>query len=242
MQRQLILDVGNTSLRYALFEGDVLLRSALHTHDALYVAFEEHIINVDRCFMATVAPDVAARWLKRLALPCPVTTLHHSDIPLRNHTSAPERVGIDRLINAYAAYRKSGGAIVVDAGSAITWDVVSPAGEFLGGAIAPGPGLSLRALHAYTERLPDVPVPSHLPETPLGRSSEEAILSGVAYGMLGMIAEVTRRLADELDFSPSLYLTGGYGVLIKEELGKLGYVHDENLTLRGIALAGAALS
>ena len=120
----------------------------------------------------------------------------------------PETVGIDRLAAATAAYRRyREGAVVVDVGTAITVDAVSSGGVYLGGAIAPGLRLALRALATGTNLLPDVALKP--PGRAIGTSTPECIRSGVIYGAVGLVDALTRRMLGSLTESARIIGTGG---------------------------------
>jgi type III pantothenate kinase len=158
-------------------------------------------------------------------------------LPLRVELDRPEAVGIDRLLDAVAvnARRQPGRpAIIVDAGSAITVDAVSADGAFLGGAIAVGLGLAARALHECTYWLPLVNVTA--PAAPLGRSTPDAMHSGLFWGAVGAVRELVRQLASSLGGSPELFLTGGDAVLIAPHVDPAAHLAPD-LTLHGIYLA-----
>jgi type III pantothenate kinase len=126
---------------------------------------------------------------------------------------------------------------VVDVGSAITVDLVSANGAFLGGAIAPGIGMSARALHAFTDLLPLVEtLELAAPPPALGVSTLTAMRSGLFWGAVGTIRELTARLCAALDQTAEVFLTGGAGPAVAELLGR-EVRHIPHLTLAGIALS-----
>ncbi|MFV0446071.1 MAG: type III pantothenate kinase [Planctomycetaceae bacterium] len=130
--------------------------------------------------------------------PQPVLLPERSAFPLRMRVDFPEKVGIDRLLNAIAAnqLRRAGqAAVVVSSGTATTVDYVAPDGSFCGGAILPGFELSARALHEYTALLPLIPLDVVLQEPPdeLGRNTEAALRSGLYWGHVGAVRELVRR-------------------------------------------------
>ncbi len=153
------------------------------------------------------------------------------DVDLPN----PEKVGVDRILNAAAAYERIKDAVaVVDAGTAITVDCVSPEGVFLGGAILPGLALSARVLHEQTALLPEVKVDR--PDWVYGKDTSQAIQAGIYYGTVGAIRELIERYASELRAWPVTIVTGGDGELICAACDFIqAYVAD--LTLRGIELS-----
>ena len=135
------------------------------------------------------------------------------EIPIANKTEFPERVGVDRLLNALAAYRlKKSAVVVVDAGTAITVDAVSAKGEFLGGAIAPGLPLAAFSLAEKTSLLPLVKVSK--PSSVIGRNTEEAIKSGVFWGTVGLVDALVGRVLKELDEEAPVVATGGDAPLL----------------------------
>ncbi|HZZ43522.1 MAG TPA: type III pantothenate kinase [Tepidisphaeraceae bacterium] len=130
------------------------------------------------------------------------------DLPVKVLTESPSTTGVDRVLNIAAAYEQMQKAcIVVDAGTAITIDVCNDAGEFLGGAIAPGASLQLASLHRHTAQLPLVPFET--PTDPIARSTDQAILHGVYHGIRGMLKELVELYATHLGHWPDVIATGG---------------------------------
>jgi len=146
----------------------------------------------------------------------------------------PKEVGADRIANTLAAFRKYGGpAIVIDLGTAVTYDAISAAGEYLGGAISPGVGISLDALLAHTAKL--VRVELVAPDAVIGRSTVSAIQSGLLWGFVGQIEGMVRRITDELGGTARVIATGGQAGMV----AGLTHVIDEvdpQLTLEGLRL------
>jgi len=163
----------------------------------------------------------------------------HTDLPLVVAIDEPQRVGIDRLAGAAAAgaiKRAGRPAIVVDCGTAATVNVVSAAGEFLGGAILPGPALMARALAEGTSRLPEVAALDHAPPPPMpGRSTQDAIAAGIGWGIRGAIARVVAEARAAVGGDADVILTGGWRAAVRDALP--GAVEVPELVLAGIALA-----
>ena len=178
-------------------------------------------------------------WLRSTAPDSRVTLLASGDLPLRVALERPDMVGVDRLLDAVAANCLRGAgrpAVVIDVGSAITVDLVSADGVFRGGAIAPGIGMSAQALHTFTDLLPLVDM-SELVEPPpaLGTSTVAAMQSGLYWGAVGMIRQLTQELTAGMARPPHVFLTGGAGPAVAELLGpETQYI--PHLTLAGIAL------
>jgi type III pantothenate kinase len=146
----------------------------------------------------------------------------------------PYEVGADRLVNAVAAYERFGGACaVVDFGTGINFDAVSEAGEYLGGAIAPGVEISLSALTERGARIPRIDLAQ--PDAAIGRSTRGAIQSGVVYGFAGMVDGIAGRIEAELGEGTPFVATGGLAGSIVPFCEKIDEV-DDLLTLTGLRL------
>jgi len=146
----------------------------------------------------------------------------------------PSEVGADRIVNAVAAFHEYGGpCVVVDLGTAITFDAVSASGRYLGGLICPGVGLAAEALFAKTARLPLVDFRE--PEKLIGTNTVGSIQSGLYYGAIGIIDGILERLIEELGPQTRVVGTGGQAGLITPGSRYLKEV-DEDLTLKGLEL------
>ncbi len=146
----------------------------------------------------------------------------------------PREVGADRICNAVAAFNKYGGpSIVCDFGTATTFTAVSREGDFLGGAIAPGIGISLEALAEHTAQLPRIDLEK--PRSAIGRSTVAAMQAGVFYGFVGQVEEIVRRIQRELGEPATVIATGGWARLLAEELSCIHH-HDPLLTLEGLRI------
>lgn len=146
----------------------------------------------------------------------------------------PHEVGADRIVNAVAAVHAYGAPVLVlDFGTATTFDVVSAKGEYLGGVIAPGLGISAEALFQRAARLMrvDVKKPAHL----IGRTTEESVQSGLFYGYVSLVEGVVRRLRAEMGGEAPVVATGGLAPVFQQELTFLTAV-DPHLTLTGLRL------
>jgi type III pantothenate kinase len=146
----------------------------------------------------------------------------------------PHEVGADRIVNAVAAVARYGAPVLVlDFGTATTFDVVGPKGEYLGGVIAPGLGISAEALFEKAARLYRVDV--RAPSRVIGRNTEESIQSGLFHGYASLVEGVVRRIRAELGVSAPVVATGGLAAVFEKELGFLDAV-DPGLTLEGLRL------
>ena len=150
------------------------------------------------------------------------------------HYDNPAEVGADRIVNAVAAFEKYGGpCVVVDFGTATTFDCVSPKGEYLGGIICPGIGISADALFERTARLPRVEI--RKPARVIGSNTVGSLQSGLYYGYLGLMDGILERLLAELGQETTVTATGGLGPMIGTGSKYIKHV-DEFLTLEGLRI------
>jgi type III pantothenate kinase len=146
----------------------------------------------------------------------------------------PREVGADRIVNAVAGFEKHHqGLIICDLGTATTLDVVTPKGEFLGGVITPGIGISAEALVQRTAKLPRIEIVK--PPKVVGRNTVEAMQAGLFFGYVGLLQELIRRMKAELDFPVKVIATGGLAPLIVPECDLIQEI-DPDLTLHGLRL------
>ena len=146
----------------------------------------------------------------------------------------PREIGADRLVNAVAGYAKVGGAcVVVDFGTAITYDPVSERGEYLGGIISPGVEISLEALTSRAAKLPHIDLGA--PRSLIGKTTVDAIRSGIIYGFAGQVDAIVGRLRAELGEDTETIATGGLAAHIVPHTDTIDEV-DDLLTLNGLKL------
>jgi len=176
------------------------------------------------CVIAGSDPDRRDHLLEHwpATVPAPLVIRNATQIPVTADVDFPAKVGIDRLLNAWAAQfllTPSQSAIIVDSGTATTVDLVTPGPVFRGGSILPGLRLAARALHDYTARLPLLDVDESLIQLPAvpGRNTEDAIMAGLFLGQLGAVREIADRLTQALQSiapntaPPRLIVSGGGG-------------------------------
>ena len=195
------------------------------------------VASVDHIIISSVVPPldstllrVAESYFKRK--PLFVEPGIHTGMPLL--VDNPSEVGADRVVNGVAAFTKYGGpCVVVDFGTATTFDVISARGEFLGGAIAPGLGISADALFSRAARLARVDV--RKPARAIGTNTATNVQSGLFYGYLGLVDGILERIAAEIAGSPVIIATGGLARLIAPESRYITET-DDMLTLDGLRL------
>src|SRR4051794_5978103 len=241
----LAIDVGNTQTVFGLFDGEELVEQrrvateAQRTGDELVVLLRGLLggTEVDGiCLSSTVPPltrsyeELAERWPARLLVVGPGI---RTGIQLRYDD--PRELGPDRIANAVAARERHGApAIVVDFGTSTNFDVVSAAGEYAGGVLAPGIEVSMDALFARAARLTKVPFEA--PERVIGRSTTAALQSGLVYGFAGQVDAIATRIRDELGAADApVIATGGLAELIAPHASTITAL-DRELTLQGLRL------
>ena len=237
----LAIDVGNTNVRFAqIRDGDVASSHAMPTPSAANRGeLDADIAEADEIVMVSVVPDVSAAILRVAAgRGIPVLVANEATIPIEIRVNNPATVGDDRLLNAYAALRFHGApAIVVDLGTATTFDVVAADGAFVGGAIAAGASLGLDALARGTAQLPRVPLV--IPPTAIGTDTITAMQSGAVIGHSGLVHVLIRAISDELVAAggppPKVILTGGLSTTDWAQAIPSVDVIDPYLTLEGLA-------
>ena len=156
-------------------------------------------------------------------------------VPIKNRYKNPKQVGQDRLVGAYGAIQLYGKPlIVIDLGTAITFDVVSPKGEYLGGAIVPGIRLSAESLFLKTALLPKIAIKA--PKSVVGRTTEESILSGLFYGYGSLCQGFIDLISKQMRRKPKVVMTGGHTHLMKKFVSPKIRIIDEHLVHKGLAL------
>lgn len=245
----LAVDIGNSSTVVGVFaRGQLVERWRLSTYPdatsdelALRLAgllrfADLTFADVDGAVVASVVPtateafrQVAEDYLR----PPPVVVEPGVRTGLALRVDNPRDLGADRIVNAVAAYDLYGGpTVVVDFGTATQFDVVNGAGEFVGGAIAPGVATSSEALVRRTARLPTVETVT--PPAAIGRSTVTALQSGIVFGAAGQVDGIVERIVRELGPGVTTVATGGLAAAVLDACTSIDH-HDPSLTLKGLA-------
>jgi len=146
----------------------------------------------------------------------------------------PKEIGADRIVNAVAAYEEYGGPIIiVDFGTATTFCAVNSAGDYLGGSIAPGIGISSEALFTKAAKLPRIEIAR--PKSVIGKNTVVSMQSGIFFGYVGQVDEIVRRMKMEMESCPKVIATGGLAELISTESKQIQII-DKYLTLKGLRI------
>ena len=246
----LVVDAGNTNVVFAVHDGASwrgiwrIATEPQRTSDE-YAVWLLTLINlsglkrgeIDRTVIGTVVP-AALYHLRRLCRDWfstePLIARFDLDWGFGIKVPNPAEVGADRLLNSLAAHRAYGGPLVViDFGTATTFDVIDETGAYLGGVIAPGINLSIEALHTAAARLPRIGIGR--PQAVIGRSTIPAMQSGIYWGYVGLIEGLVTRIQAEYDQKLKVVATGGLAPLLAEGTTIIGTVAPD-LTLDGLRL------
>jgi len=246
----LALDAGNSNITIGAFDGRKLASQwrlrTVHEQTAdewgilLHNLFEPaglDIATVEGMIISSVVPPIdstLAFMAQRYFHTQPMFVGARTDLGLTIRYDKPYEVGADRLVNGVAGFNKYGGpCVVVDLGTTINFDVISKDAEYLGGAIAVGPGISLQALFSRTARLPLVDF--RQPKDVVGTNTVASIQSGLYYGTIGMIDGILERVLEKMGPETKTIATGGQAHLIAAGSRFIKTV-DEHLTLEGLQM------
>lgn len=240
----LTTDIGNTNITLGLFDGDKYVNEFRLASDKDLTGEEyENILKslfkdycIDGCVIGSVVEELNIKFkravdnafnLKSVFVDCDV------NLGIKIATDNPREVGADRLANAVAVANKYDGAvIVIDFGTATTFDIINSKGEFVGGVIAPGINTQMKCLKTSTSKLPKIDV--SISQSAIGHNTTEAILSGVIRGTACMVDGLVAQCEKELGEKATLIATGGYCGLIANYLKRPFDDVNQILTLEGL--------
>jgi type III pantothenate kinase len=252
----LAIDIGNTNIVFGVFEGTRLITHFRLSTDHRRTQ-DEHGVLLGAMLVGAGLDPKAVRHVVMASVVPPLTETLRGMCKDRLHVEAlvigpgvktgmpilydnPKEVGADRVVNSVAAYERERatpggphGLIVVDFGTATTFDVVSPKGEYLGGAISPGVMIAAEALYEHAAKLPRVDLV--MPPTAIGKSTVMSMRSGILFGYAGLVDGMVERIKQELDFTPKVLATGGLAPVVASCAHSIESV-DEFLTLEGLRL------
>ncbi len=244
----LAIDVGNTNTVFALIEDEKAVAqwrtatSSQRTADEYAVWLHQlmqmsgfDLGQIERCIISTVVPQSLfhLRNLARRHLSVEPFIAEAENIPdVGVRIPKPSEVGADRLVNAAGAFVKYGGPlIVVDSGTATTFDIVGDDGAFEGGVISPGINLSMQALHDAAARLPRIAIEQ--PDNVIGTDTVSAMQSGIFWGYIGLIEGLVDRIKQEYPKPMKVVATGGISSLFEGATKSIDYF-DPELTIAGL--------
>jgi len=246
----LVIDIGNTNTVLGVYDGKVLVdhwrirTEREKTADEWGILFRDlfrfdHIDmkDFDGMIVSSVVPpvlDMLQEMAEKYFHVKPLIVGADIETGMVISYDHPAEVGADRIVNAVAAYdRYRRSAIVVDFGTATTFDYVSSRGKYMGGAIAPGIGISAEALFQRTSKLPRIEITK--PGKVVGKNTIQSMQSGIFFGYVGLVDEIVRRMKKETKSNPKVIATGGLAGLIAGESETIEEV-NEFLTLEGLRI------
>jgi type III pantothenate kinase len=252
----LTFDIGNTNIVIGLFDDDKLIKkwrlpsSTKKSADdyavdliELFLTDKIDCLKISGCIIGSVVPvliglinEAVKKFLpEEIAKKILILGEDKTHLPIEIKIKNKNEVGHDRLINSIAGFKKFGGnLIIVDFGTATTFDVVGEGGEYLGGVIAPGINLSLKALHDATAQLPRISVKQQ--KNVIGTTTIEAMNSGVYFGYISLIEGMIERIEKELNHKNTHIITGGLAEIFKDALTNSVKHHEPDLTLEGLRI------
>ncbi len=242
----LTIDIGNTSIKLGVFEDNALLEEFRLASDKELSQDEYEVLlrtlfksyKISGCILGSVVEELnekITRAVRNVFNTEPLVLNSDTETGLKIKLKNPKEAGADRIANACAAYvNYSKPCIVIDFGTAISFDIVNSGGEFIGGVIAPGLKLQMNALNKFTSKLPKIDVA--ISPSAIGDNTTDAILSGVIRGTACMIDGLVKQCEKELGEKAIIVATGGYSGLISNYLEKPFDFINPTLTLEGLRI------
>lgn len=249
----MVVDVGNSNMVNGIYDGEKLLHSwristdKRKTSDEYGIELEQLLSHfgiakeeLEDVIIASVVPNLMhtlPSMCRRFLNIDPIIVGEGTRTGMEIKYDNPKEVGADRIVNAVAGYERYGGPLIlIDIGTAITHDVVSKDGKYLGGAIAPGIGVSMEALFMRTAKLPKVELQT--PKSAIGKTTARSMQAGAVYGFIGLIDNITKEILKEMGLTKDqcrIIGTGGYSELIALNSEYIEKV-DKMLTLEGLRI------
>ena len=233
MKKILAIDIGNTNITVGLFKGSRLVKKYKISTRSRFLGFQR----ADEAVISSVVPNALPRVLtalKRSGIRKIRIAGRHIKVPIRNMYTVKVQVGQDRLVNAFAARSLYGApCVIIDFGTAVTFDCVSKRGEYLGGLILPGIEMSLQGLYDRTALLPNVKLKAS--SSIIGKDTVSSIRGGILFGLGATADGLVSRYRKILGTSLKVIATGGNAALVKKYTKSIRII-DEDLTLKGLFL------
>ncbi|MGD8836327.1 MAG: type III pantothenate kinase [Desulfobacteraceae bacterium] len=247
----LVIDVGNTNTVMGVFDGRTIkcswrIRTEPNTTEDEFNVLAAALFNqaglafehIDQCIISCVVPPIVTILntfcKKYLGRPAQwVDAKSYPGMPILGNN--PNEVGADRIVNAVAAYeRYKTSLIIIDFGTATTFDAISQRGEYMGGAISPGIAISAEALYTHASKLPRVEL-FKPPAAVVGKDTISCIQSGIIFGYAGLVDGIVQRMKAEMQSDPVVVATGGLALLIRHVTDTIEAV-EPDLTIEGLRI------
>ncbi|MBC8163750.1 MAG: type III pantothenate kinase [Roseiflexaceae bacterium] len=246
----LTIDIGNTNIKFGVYTGEVLVAHWRIATERQRLADEYAVIirnlflldgigieQIAGCAISCVVPPLTGQFrdlVRNLLGVEPLFASSRVETGLRYSIDTPNELGADRVCNSLAAYRRHGSPVIAVAfGTATALDIVVGEGEYIGGAIAPGIGISADALFRLAAKLYSVELVR--PPSAIGKNTAHYMQSGLILGYAGLVEGLVRRIGDELGYRPKVIATGGLADVIAAETDAINVV-EPMLTLEGLRL------
>ncbi len=249
----LAVDIGNTNIVFGLIEKESIdYKWRINTDSKrsaddyavdmveFFLTNKIDCLKISGCIIASVVPSLSPTIIlavkKFLSEEIEIKLIGENIFPkIEILLQNKQEIGHDRLVNAIAGYKKFGGnLIIIDFGTATTFDIVGSCGEYLGGVISPGVNLSLKALSDMTAKLPRISLRPQ--KNVIGKTTIEAMNSGVYFGYQAMISGMVEKIEQELGYKTTKIITGGLAEVFKDALKSLNVFYEPNLTIEGLAM------
>lgn len=252
----LVIDIGNTNTVMGIFEDDRLIkdwriRTVRNTTEDefnvlvsnLFIQSQIQVRDIGKIIISSVVPPmdtILDSFCRKYIGHAPSWVKPSSYSGMPNLYSNPAEVGADRIVNAVAAYRKyNTSLIIIDFGTATTFDAISSKGEYLGGAISPGIMIASEALFQNASKLPRVDI-LFPPDTVVGRNTIDSIKSGIIYGYAGLVDGMVKRIKKEMGTDTRVIATGGLADIMHRVSETIESV-EHSLTLDGLRIISKSL-
>lgn len=247
----LVIDVGNTNITYGVYKETELVTTFRmmskmpRTSDEYGIAIREMLFvndikndEIDGCIVSSVVPGIMHSLMSgivKYVYNKPMTVGAGIKTGIRIITENPKEIGPDRIVDAVGAYEKYGGPVLVlDFGTATTYDLVTEAGEFAAGITAPGLRISAKALWEDTAKLPEIEI--RKPKSILAQETISSMQAGLVYGQIGQTEYIISQVKKEAGLdSMKVVATGGLGRIIADETDAID-IYDSTLTLEGLRM------
>ncbi len=247
----LVIDCGNTNIVFAISENDKIIKQWRINTNIQRTADEYSVwliklleiedldfSSISDCIIASVVPEALLSLKifnkKFLGLSPFIVGEKNVKLGININIDIPSEAGADRLVNAVSVnkfYKKP--SIVIDFGTATTFDVVGEGGSYEGGVIAPGINLSLEALYMAASRLPRISIDSELQENVIGKNTKHSMQSGIYWGYISLIEGIVKRIKEESNQNYTVIATGGLSEIFSKNCNAIQVI-DKNLTINGL--------